>query len=161
VNDTSSIRVRRATRDDLGWVLDVQHDAFGRVARLYGIDPAILPPMQETVADLEALLDAGTTFFVACAEPEVVVGSVRSHIRDGVAHVGRLVVREGWLRQGIATALMDLLERSSTDATVFELFTGADATAPLALYTGRGYRVVRTDTSGPVPLVWLEKRASD
>ena len=152
------VRIREAFRADLPGVLAVQHDAFSRVAEALGIEPSDLPPLQETLGQLEDLLSAGTRFFVAVDSLEGIVGSVRASEHDGVVDIGRLVVATEWVRRGIATRLVETLEGSYAHADRFTLFTGADATEPLALYGKLGYEVTRRDATGPVVLVWLEKR---
>jgi ribosomal protein S18 acetylase RimI-like enzyme len=113
--------------------------------------------MGETVCDLLAEFEGGTRFFVAVEETQSIVGAVRARRTADSVHVGRLVVDDDWTRCGVATNLMRALE-ASFPSEAFELFTGADAEAPLALYLKLGYRVTRRDEEGPVPLVWLEKR---
>jgi len=156
----SLITVRAADAADLEPILRVQRRAFERVARHYGLDPSVLPPVRESLDDLLGLLNSGTRFFVAVDDGDTAVGSVRAHIAGDAVHVGRLVVDDGWLRRGVATMLMETLEAAHPGAVAFELFTAADAAAPLALYGKLGYRVTRRDESGPVALVWLEKRTA-
>jgi ribosomal protein S18 acetylase RimI-like enzyme len=146
---------RIATAEDLPTILAVQKRAFSRVAAELGIPEAELPPLHETAEALADLLATGTLFIVAEAGASI-VGSVRGARSGDTVEIGRLVVDDGWQRQGVATALMDLLEASYSGRTRFELFTGADAHAALALYAGRGYQVCRRERSGPVELVWLE-----
>lgn len=153
-------RVRFATRADLTGVLAVQRDAFTRVARMHGIDPDRLSPLQETMADLELLMEQGVVFFVAVDPEDAIAGTVRATLSGPTVEIGRLAVGSGHLRLGIASALMEALESSFPQAGRFELFTGAGAAVPLALYEGRGYRVFKEETAeGPVRLVWLEKNA--
>ncbi len=149
--------VRKATPRDLPQVLAVQHRAFADVARMLGIDASDLPPLAETLDDLDTLASEGTRFFVAVSADGAVIGSVRGRLDSSTVEVGRLVVDDEWRRHGVATALMNALEASFGHATRFELFTGADAHAPLALYERLGYRRYRTESQGPVMLVWLEK----
>jgi GNAT superfamily N-acetyltransferase len=150
--------VREGRREDLADVIGVQHRAFGRVAKALGIDPSRLPPLLETEADLRHHFDGGMRFFVATSASDGhVVGSVRGDERDHAVEIGRLVVDDDWTRQGVATALMDLLEASFPDARRFELFTGAQALEPLELYAKRGYREYRREHHPAVELVWLEK----
>ncbi len=68
------------------------------------------------------------------------------------------MVASDWVRRGIATRLVETLEASYAHADRFVLFTGEDATEPLALYAKLGYELTRRDAEGPVVLVWLEKR---
>jgi GNAT superfamily N-acetyltransferase len=154
----SGITVHVASSRDLEAVVAVQHRAFERVAREYHIEAANLPPVRETLADLRRLRDQDTRFFVALDAGGTTIGAVRAHRLGEVIHVGRLVVDDEWVRRGVATMLMEALEAAYPAAAAFELFTGAEAVAPLTLYRKLGYRVTRRDESGPVPLVWLEKR---
>ncbi len=147
-----------ALREELPAILAVQHEAFGRVARMFAIDPPQLPPLAETVADLEALADHGIVFFTALSPDGAVVGSVRAEVRGMTVEIGRLVVRQEVLRRGVATALMRALEDGFPRTERFELFTGAEADIPLALYEKLGYRTYDERTVEGVPLVWLEKR---
>jgi GNAT superfamily N-acetyltransferase len=146
-----------ATREELPAIIVVQHEAFGRVARMFSIPAAQLPPLAETVADLETLFDGGIVFFTALSASDVVVGSVRAEVLGDTVEIGRLVVHETALRRGVATALMRALEGSFPETTRFELFTGAGADVPLALYEKLGYRCYDERVVEGVPLVWLEK----
>lgn len=153
----SVVSVRAAGPDDMAAVARVQHEAFGRVAAQFDIAPAELPPLNETAEQLTALLEQGTIFLVAESDGEV-VGSVRATPRDGCVEIGRLVVADGRVREGIGTTLMDAIEATFAPGARFELFTGVEAHGPLELYAKRGYEFLRLDTNGPVELVWLEKR---
>lgn len=117
----------------------------------------MLPPLQEDLDRLSHLLADGMRFFVAVDSAGTVVGSVRGELRGKTVEIGRLVVDDGWERHGVASAMMDLLESSYPEAQRFELFTGANATGPLALYRSRGYAEIRRETMPGVELVWLEK----
>jgi ribosomal protein S18 acetylase RimI-like enzyme len=66
------------------------------------------------------------------------VGAVRTRERDGVLHVGRLVVAPDLQGRGIGTRLLLAAERSTTLPRA-ALFTGARSTASLRLYRRHGY----------------------
>ncbi len=155
-----TIHVRLAGREDLGRVVDIQCEAFERVARELDIEPSLLPPLLETLDDLCALREEGTAFFVAVSGDEL-IGSVRARQRAGVVEFGRLVVTARFLRRGVATELMRFAEDAFSDAARFELFTGADARGALALYAGLGYTWWRDECERGVRLVWLEKKRAD
>lgn len=157
--DELACRIEIAARSDLAEILVVQRQAFGRVAHEMGIDPAALPPLCETVDQMQSLLEDSTTFFVARSQDGSVVGSVRGTPAADRIEIGRLVVLDGWTRRGIASALVDAVEAHHPNATCLEVFTGADAIAPLSLYLHRGYREIRRSFDGPVELVWLRKYA--
>jgi len=52
---------------------------------------------------------------------------------------------------------MRALEDSYPDAQRFELFTGAMATGPIALYESLGYKLIEPREDMGFPLVWFEK----
>lgn len=149
--------VRVADASDLPAVLGVQRQAFGRVAEQFGLDPDHLPPLKESLADLQQLHRAGVRFFVATTAAGEIIGSVRASHDAGIVEIGRLVVEAAWLRRGVATELMAALEQAYPHAVSFTLFTGAEAAEPLALYAKLGYGLSRRENVGPYVLVWLEK----
>jgi GNAT superfamily N-acetyltransferase len=143
---------------DLPRVLAVQHNAFGRVERHFGLVHGSLPPMRESVEDLRRHLEDGTRILVAVDSDGRIVASVRGSLVDETVEVGRLVVDDGCERQGLATMLMRALEDAFPDAGRFELFTAAAAVEPLALYAKLGYTVFRRQlTDEGYEMVWLEK----
>lgn len=153
----AAFTTRPAVLGNLDAVLRVQKRAFSRVAAELAIPPTQLPPLRETTEDLVNLAVTGTRFFVAVDANDTIVGSVRGTCRGKDVEIGRLVVDDGWLRQGVASALMDAVESSFPECRRFELFTGADARMALALYRARGYHECRRKHVEGVELVWLEK----
>ncbi|MBA4370515.1 MAG: GNAT family N-acetyltransferase [Coriobacteriaceae bacterium] len=150
--------IRTATASDLPGILVVQRNAFSRVARAFGLAADGLPPLTETLEDLERLAAEGTLFVVALAADGRITGSVRGTPRDDTVEVGRLVVEDGFEGLGLGTALMEALESAFPDAARFELFTGAEAERPLRLYARLGYRIYdRRQVAPGLELVWLEK----
>ena len=151
------IVVREATRAELQDALDVQHAAFERVARMFGIPPERLSAVTETLDTLTEQSDGGVLFLVAVAETHV-VGTVRARVRpDGVVEVGRLAVDEAVQRRGVGRRLMGEVELRYPQARRFELFTGAEAEGPLALYGSLGYLPFRRQAGESVDIVWLAK----
>jgi ribosomal protein S18 acetylase RimI-like enzyme len=153
----AGVSIDVADRADLPDVLRIQHAAFDRVAARFGVDREEMSPLRETLGDLEALNLGGVRTLTA-RDGHRIVGTVRGSLRDsGEVEVGRLAVDDGFLRRGIARALMLALEESFPDASRFVLFTGAEAVEPLGLYASLGYSIFRTERVGPWDLVWLAK----
>jgi len=158
------VRIERAGLADLPEALRVQHCAFARVARWLGMEDASqLPPMAETLEDVERLVeDQGAIVLIArtgegMAGP--VVGTVRGLLgEDGSVEIGRLGVADSWEGRGIGRALMIAIEEAYPDVERFVLFTGRDATGPIRLYESLGYGIVSDQEFSPgVFVVWLEK----
>lgn len=149
-----------AAESDLSDVLRVQREGFMRVAEKFDIDPDLMAPMTESLDDLVALHGAGVTTFIARSGDDA-AGTVRATLRDdGVIEIGRLAVADGSVRRGVATALMLALEGSYPEASRFELYTGAEAVEPLALYARLGYRIFRREEYEAWSMVWLAKDRS-
>lgn len=157
----SGVTVAVAAVSDLPEVLAVQRAGFGRVAARLGIDPQQMAPMTETLEDLVALRAHGVTTWIARAG-DAAAGTVRATVRDdGVVEIGRLAVADDFTRRGVATALMLAVEESFPAASRFELFTGAEAHEPLALYARLGYSIFRHQDYATWRMVWLAKDRGD
>lgn len=156
-----NVRVRTATCNDLGEVLRVQRQAFGRIAMGLCLQAEDLPTLKESLDDLQQQFDDGVVFFVAEDDAGRVVGTVRGTLDGDSVYIGRLAVADGCTRMGVATALMGGLEDHFPDAGRFDLFTGADASAPLALYAKLGYHVTHEELRNGIQLVWLCKSLAD
>lgn len=112
-----------------------------------------------TPEDLPALLAVQHEAFVALADGSI-AGTVRAEVRDDcTVEIGRLAVAGSHLRRGVALALMLALEESYPGMRRFELFTGAGAAEPLALYRKLGYEVFRETAQGHAGIVWLAREA--
>lgn len=149
------ISIRRASREQAEEVAAVIRASFATVAEKFGD----IPPLHETADDVLATIDAGDVALVAVAEDGRLVGTVRAEtLADGTVMVRRLAVLPELRRNGLARELMRELEAAYPGAAHFELFTGADAAEPLALYRSLGYvDAGRREADYPF-LVFLEKR---
>jgi ribosomal protein S18 acetylase RimI-like enzyme len=155
------VTVRLADGSDLPEVLRVQRAGFERVAARLGFPRSEMPPLTETLVDLQSLVATGVRTFIAETGAEGrqrVVGTVRAVVRDdSVVEIGRLAVDQGYERRGIASALMRSLEDAYPDAARFELYTGAEADDALALYDRLGYAQFRRQDFRSWTRVWLGK----
>jgi ribosomal protein S18 acetylase RimI-like enzyme len=117
-----------------GELLTLQRAAYVTEAQLY--DDVRLPALVQTLDDLVHELAASTR--VAAVAGTRLVGAVRTRERDGVLHIGRLVVAPDRQGQGIGTRLL-LAAEQATGLPRATLFTGARSTANLRLYQRHGY----------------------
>ena len=117
-----------------GELLTLQRAAYVTEAQLY--DDVRLPALVQTLDDLVHELAASTC--VAAVAGARLVGAVRTRERDGVLHIGRLVVAPDRQGQGIGTRLL-LAAEQATGLPRATLFTGARSTANLRLYRRHGY----------------------
>lgn len=147
-------RVEAAVAGDAVAILELQKLAYQSEAKVY--DDWTLPPLTQR---LESLLEELTTSRVLKAtEGGRLVGSVRAREKDGVCHIGRLIVQPALQGQGVGTLLMRHIEAEFPSVRAFELFTGSRSEGNLRLYERLGYRRSREQTLTPqVTLIFLEK----
>ena len=136
-----------------GELLTLQRAAYVTEAQLY--DDVRLPALVQT---LDELLDelAECTCLAAVAGSRL-VGAVRTRERDGVLHVGRLIVAPDLQGHGIGTRLL-LAAEQATRLPRAALFTGARSIPNLRLYLRHGYvETAREQVRPGLELVHLAK----
>jgi GNAT superfamily N-acetyltransferase len=117
-----------------GELLTLQRAAYVTEAQRYG-DP-LLPAL---VQSLDALVaELATSRCLAAIMETRLVGSVRTQERDGVLHVGRLVVAPDLQGRGLGSRLLLAAEEGSSLPRA-TLFTGALSEPNLRLYRRHGY----------------------
>ncbi|SHN82794.1 Acetyltransferase (GNAT) family protein [Geodermatophilus obscurus] len=126
-----------------GELLTLQRAAYVPEAQLY--DDVRLPALVQTLDELADELTRSDC--LAALAGSRLVGAVRTCERDGVLHVGRLVVVPDLQGQGIGTRLLLAAER--TPLAQATLFTGARSTANLRLYRRHGYVDAHRETVRP------------
>ena len=123
------------TESDAGEVLTLQRAAFVSEAQIYG--SADMPPLTQTLAEVEAELRAGDG--LTARIDGRLVGAIRFvEDDDGVLLIGRIAIAPDSQGEGIGRSLLEAAERSSS-AEVAELFTGSLSEANIRLYESVGY----------------------
>jgi ribosomal protein S18 acetylase RimI-like enzyme len=128
-------QIVRADLADAKEILALQRLAYQTEADIYG--PEIQPlrqTLEATIVEMRALLT-----LKALARDSSIAGSVRAGMRDGVCHIGKLMVRPDMRRRGLATALMKAIEAEFPEASSYELFTGVRSEGNIRLYKRLGY----------------------
>jgi ribosomal protein S18 acetylase RimI-like enzyme len=124
-------------------VVALQREAYAVEATLIGSDG--IPALTETV---EQLRSAGETW-LGCFDAAGLSGAVAWQLlADGTVDICRLVVASRAFRGGVATALLDELDRRYP-ASPMIVSTGSTNEPALALYRRRGFHRVRDREAAP------------
>jgi len=151
--------------DDLASeVLALQREAYAVEAALMGSDG--IPALTETLGQLRGAGEAWLGCFDAAGLSGAVAGQL---LADGTVDICRLVVAPRAFRGGVATALLDELDRRYPANPMIVSTDSANEPA-LALYRRRGFRPVRqrepapglgghrAGSTGDRPLTWRTGR---
>jgi tRNA (guanine37-N1)-methyltransferase len=116
-----------ATHADAGELLTLQWACWG-------------PPLRESLADMLASIQTGTTFVLRSAGR--LVGSVRCAFdaEDGAWEIGRLMVAPDLRGRGLGRALLERAEQAAPgEASSYRLVVGADNERAVRMYRRAGY----------------------
>ncbi|MGO4543010.1 GNAT family N-acetyltransferase [Paenibacillus sp. 2TAB19] len=78
--------------------------------------------------------------FLKAVIEDVIVGSVRAVIQDGVCVIGKLIVNPDYQNQGIGKRLMKEIEETFSQVKRKELFIGHKSIKNIELYQKLGYQ---------------------
>jgi len=99
--------IKTATIDDLPAILDLQKVCYLQEAEIY--DTTEIPPLKETIKDLEIAFLQGT-IFLKLEEKNEIIGSVRAYETDGTCYIGKLIVHPHFQNKGYGTQLLSSIE---------------------------------------------------
>jgi predicted N-acetyltransferase YhbS len=128
------IHIRSATEADFSALLQVQQAAFGEYANLYEVSAWTTETLDSLRQDAKE-----KRIFVAEAEG-VVIGSVRFWTVAGVCVIRLLSVSPSHQRHGVGKALIQEIERVTTDAHKFYACTMLRTARNIQLFLNLGYK---------------------
>jgi GNAT superfamily N-acetyltransferase len=142
--------------EDAGEMLTLQRAAYVTEAQAHA-DP-FLPPLTQSLAELEAELERPGVVALGVREAGRLVASVRVRVVGDVAEIGRLAVAPDRQGQGLGTALLGAVEaRVGTSVRTLRLYTGEFSAGNLRLYGRLGYVETHREPSGGHSIVFMEK----
>ena len=148
------LEVRTATQADAGELLTLQLACW--VTEAHANATWEIPPLHETLADVQGSLRTWTTFVVRAQGR--LVGAVRGRLAGETWDVGRLMVAPDLRGLGLGRRLLELVEDAAPgEARTLSLVTGAASGRNLRMYRRAGYRRARHQPADP-GVVLLEKR---
>lgn len=145
---------------DAGELLTLQRAAYVPQAQLH--EDFRLPPLMQTLPELQAELADATRQAWGVREAERLVASVRVwQVDPTTAEVGRLVVAPDRQGNGLGSGLLSWVEEQLDEAVrTVRLFTGDRSVANLRLYRRLGYEETGRVSAGEYQLVHLAKQRS-
>lgn len=133
--------LRPVPQTDYPALLDLQKLCYRREADLYDDDR--IPPMTQTLAELDRVLAVGTGIIGLYRDGEL-IGSVRGRLDHDTVHIGRLIVDPRYQGKGYGRKLLTAMEAFFAEARQAELFTGTRSLSNVRFYTGCGYEIFKT-----------------
>lgn len=147
--------IETANFSDLEAILALQKRAYLSEAELYR--DYTLPPLTQTLSGIEE--DFNKQIILKAMSDGSLVGSVRAFAKEGVCHIGRLVVEPTYQNKGVGSRLLNAIENRFPAAQRYELFTGERSIKSLYLYDKAGYEIIRRRrVSETLALVFLCKK---
>jgi GNAT superfamily N-acetyltransferase len=146
--------IGQASVKDAAEILALQKLAYRSEAEIY--DDYTIPPLTQTLEEMRADID--TQLVLKASIEDRIIGSVRAKVQRGTCFVGRLIVHPDFQNRGIGRQLMKELERTVSQVTRFELFTGIRSERNIAFYQKLGYSPFKhEELTDRVALVFMEK----
>ncbi len=128
------VHIRPATEADFAALLQVQEAAFGEYATVYQVSGW-------TTETLESLREDAKVKHIFVAEVDgAVVGSVRFWTVAGVCVIRLLSVNPAHQRRGVGKALIQQIEKVTTDAHKFYACTMLHTARNVHFFLGLGYK---------------------
>ena len=149
------MNITAAERRDLPALLELQYLAYQSEAALS--NDFSIPPLQETLEELQAQFDQGHTFLKAENEQGTIIGSIRGHLENGTLFIGKLMVHPNHRNKGKGTRLLSELQALFPRMRC-ELFTSDKSQKNLELYMRNGFIPFRERQIRPgLKFIYLEK----
>lgn len=150
---TEPRRLDLSDPDTLRRLWELQRAAYAVEAELIGFDG--IPPLHESLRELR---DCGESFLGLDDEAGLAGAVSWTRLTDGTLDICRLMVHPRAHRRGIASALLDSLDRLEP-APRAVVSTGTGNYPALTLYRRRGFTSTRTRQIAPAAtLTFLERR---
>lgn len=148
------MNIRKAEKEDLQRILDLQYLAYQSEAKLFN-NPDI-PPLKQTLAEVESEYQKGVVL-KAVDKNNTIIGSVRAYYDNDTVYIGKLMVHPEKQGQGIGTQLLAAIENEYPQKR-YELFTSSRSKKNIELYEKSGYKIFREkQNTDELKFVYLEK----
>ena len=148
------ILIKKAQKEDLEKILELQYLAYRSEAKLFGnMD---IPPLKQTIEEVYDEFQKGA-ILKAVDDGGIIIGSVRAYQDGGTVYIGKLMVHPSKQGQGIGTQLLLEMEKQYLNQR-YELFTSTRSEKNIALYQKLGYEIFDEEqVTEELRFVYMEK----
>ena len=148
------ILIKKAQKEDLEKILELQYLAYQSEAKLFGnMD---IPPLKQTIEEVYNEFQKGT-ILKALDDIGVIIGSVRAYQENGTVYIGKLMVHPKMQKKGIGTKLLLEIENVYPNQR-YELFTSTKSINNIRLYEKLGYKIFKEEAvSQDLIFVYMRK----
>ena len=148
------ILIKKAQKEDLEKILELQYLAYQSEAKLFGnMD---IPPLKQTIEEVYDEFHKGI-ILKAVDEEGLIIGSVRAYQENGTVYIGKLMVHPKMQKKGIGTKLLLEIENVYPNQR-YELFTSTKSVNNIRLYEKLGYKIFKEEAvSQDLIFVYMRK----
>ena len=148
------ILIKKAQKEDLEKILELQYLAYQSEAKLFGnMD---IPPLKQTIEEVYDEFHKGI-ILKAVDEEGLIIGSVRAYQENGTVYIGKLMVHPKMQKKGIGTKLLLEIENVYPNQR-YELFTSTKSINNIRLYEKLGYKIFKEEAvSQDLIFVYMRK----
>jgi len=136
------VKIKKAKREDLKDILELQKLAYKSEAEIYG--DFSIAPLKQTMEEITKEFKK-YVFIKMINDEEKIIGSVRATSIGKTCFIGRLMVNPDFQNQGIGKSLMAEIERQFINVDGFELFTGSKSIKNISLYQKIGFKIFKKE----------------
>jgi ribosomal protein S18 acetylase RimI-like enzyme len=148
------IIIKKASIKNAEEILDLQKLAYVSEAEI--INDFTIPPLHQTLEKIQS--EFKHQIFLKVELDDRIIGSVRTYLKRGTCHIGKLIVHPNSQNMSIGKKLLHAAEKQFPYAERYELFTGHKSKRNLHIYEKNGYRIFKNKRiSKKLSLVFLEK----
>ena len=146
-------KIKKATKEDLQEILDLQYIAYQSEADLFGTQD--IPPLKQTIEEVIQEYNNGAVFKIE--DNDKIIGSIRVRCDHGTVYIGKLMVHPLYRKQGLGKKLLKEIELRYPGCR-YELFTSTLSVDNIKLYQSLGYvEYKREQVNEMLTFVYLEK----
>ena len=145
---------RRANREDLPEILQLQYSAFQSEARI--LKNFTIPPLVQTIEGLTEEFDKGI-FMKAVNDDGLIIGSSRAYREGDDVIIRKLIVDPAFRCRGIGSKLLYLAEQEIPNKR-YVLYTSNKSVGNVALFETLGYTVFKKEPfNDELTYIYMEK----